>query len=219
VLWLFADKFGIHRSSRSSSRPSAGDHRSAGRRSGVQGSKEAYLAIGTWVIAETLRLIVANIKSTERRLRVTVQAASELADRCPGPRGLLVGLDVGVIAIAITYLLLRSATNGLGAESYARQRPCRGKHRREPLRDQALQTYRRRRLRPGTGHRSRSTCCASAAALSASNWTAYLIFITVIGVMGTIEGRSSGRHLLRLARDRDKYGPWYFHRAGCLASS
>ena len=48
--------------------------------------KGGYLAIGTWVIAEILRLIVANIKRTGGGSGITIQAATKLGTevRVPG---------------------------------------------------------------------------------------------------------------------------------------
>ena len=53
--------------------------------------KGGYLAIGTWVIAEILRLIVANIKQTGGGSGITVQAAGDLGTDGQGAWHVLVG--------------------------------------------------------------------------------------------------------------------------------
>jgi branched-chain amino acid transport system permease protein len=50
------------------------------------------------------------------------------------------------------------------------------------------------------------------------NWTAYLIFITVIGGVGTIEGPIIGTIIYFVLRETtSKYGEWYFIVLGLLA--
>ena len=50
------------------------------------------------------------------------------------------------------------------------------------------------------------------------NWTAYLIFITVIGGVGTIEGPIIGTIIYYVLRETtSKYGEWYFIVLGLLA--
>jgi branched-chain amino acid transport system permease protein len=50
------------------------------------------------------------------------------------------------------------------------------------------------------------------------NWTAYLIFITVIGGIGTIEGPIIGTIIFYVLRETtSKYGTWYFIALGLLA--
>ncbi len=50
------------------------------------------------------------------------------------------------------------------------------------------------------------------------NWTAYLIFITVIGGIGTIEGPIIGTIIFyTLQETTSRYGEWYFIVLGLLA--
>ena len=56
------------------------------------------------------------------------------------------------------------------------------------------------------------------AAAFSINWTAYLIFITVIGGIGTIEGPIIGTLIYFVLRETtSKYGEWYFIVLGLLA--
>jgi branched-chain amino acid transport system permease protein len=50
------------------------------------------------------------------------------------------------------------------------------------------------------------------------NWTAYLVFITVIGGVGTIEGPIIGTVIYYVLRETTaKYGEWYFIVLGLVA--
>ena len=56
------------------------------------------------------------------------------------------------------------------------------------------------------------------AAAFSINWTGYLIFITVIGGIGTIEGPIIGTLIYFVLRETtSKYGEWYFIVLGILA--
>jgi branched-chain amino acid transport system permease protein len=72
-----------------------------------------YLAIGTWVIAEVLRLIVANIKAAGGGSGITIQAAGAL-----GNETRVSGTYWWALAAALAYRL--------GSQGYPRQRSGRG---------------------------------------------------------------------------------------------
>ena len=181
-----------------------------------------YLAIGTWVIAEILRLIVANIKRTGGGSGITVQAASSMQSRLGTaayiPRVYWWALAIAVIAIAVTYLLLRSRT-GLALKAM-RDNDLAAESSGVNLWRTKLYTY----LIAGAG-------CATVGAIEALyslrvhpasafniTWTAYLIFITVIGGIGTIEGPIIGTVIFYVLREEtSKYGTWYFIALGILA--
>ncbi|OFW55603.1 MAG: hypothetical protein A2133_09600 [Actinobacteria bacterium RBG_16_64_13] len=180
--------------------------------------KGGYLAIGTWVLAEVLKTVVANIKQTGGGSGVTVVAARdmEVSVRIQGTYWWALGATL--IAIVVTYLLLRSRTglalkairdNDLAAESCGVN-----------LWRTRLYTF----VIAGAG-------CALVGAISAIhvlfvqpaaafniNWTAYLVFITVIGGVGTIEGPIIGTIIYFVLRETTaKYGEWYFIVLGLLA--
>jgi branched-chain amino acid transport system permease protein len=181
-----------------------------------------YLAIGTWVIAEILRLIVANIKRTGGGSGITVQAASKMEMRLgPAaymPRVYWWSLAIAVIAIAVTYLLLRSRT-GLALKAM-RDNDLAAESSGVNLWRTKMYTY----IIAGAG-------CAMVGAVEALyslrvhpasafniTWTAYLIFITVIGGIGTIEGPIIGTIIFYVLREEtSKYGTWYFIALGILA--
>ncbi|MCE5253248.1 MAG: branched-chain amino acid ABC transporter permease [Actinomycetia bacterium] len=184
--------------------------------------KGGYLAIGTWVIAEILRLIVANIKRTGGGSGITIQATSRMAQDM-GAEGWMPlvywwALASAVIAIAVTYLLLRSRT-GLALKAM-RDNDLAAESTGVNLWRTKLYTY----LIAGAG-------CAMVGAIEAMyslrvhpgsafsvNWTAYLIFITVIGGIGTIEGPVIGTIIFYVLRETtSQYGTWYFIALGLLA--
>jgi branched-chain amino acid transport system permease protein len=184
--------------------------------------KGGYLAIGTWVIAEIMRLIVANIKRAGGNSGINIQATTELVQKL-GDAGWYSrvywwALAGAIIAIGVTYFLLRSRQglalkamrdNDLAAESCGVN-----------LWRAKLYTY----LIAGGG-------CALVGAVQAMytlrvhpgsafsiNWTAYLIFIAVIGGIGTIEGPIIGTIIFYVLRETtSQYGTWYFIALGLLA--
>lgn len=184
--------------------------------------KGGYLAIGTWVIAEILRLIVANIKraggGSGINITSTTQMVQDLGPDAWYSRVYWWALAAAFVAILVTYLLLRSRTglalkamrdNDLAAESCGVN-----------LWRTKLYTY----IIAGAG-------CALVGAIQAMytlrvhpgsafsvNWTAYLIFIVVIGGIGTIEGPIIGTVVFYVLRETtSQWGTWYFIALGLLA--
>ena len=180
--------------------------------------KGGYLAIGTWVIAEVLRLIVANIKRTGGGSGITIQAATKLGTSVRVPGSYWWALGSALLAIGITYFLLRSRT-GLGLKAI-RDNDLAAESTGVNLWRMKLYTY----IIGGAG-------CALVGAIVAIhllrvqpaaafniNWTGYLIFITVIGGIGTIEGPIIGTIIYFVLRETtSKYGEWYFIVLGLLA--
>ncbi len=180
--------------------------------------KGGYLAIGTWVIAEVLRLIVANIKRTGGGSGITVQAATQLGTEVRVPGTYWWGLASAVIAIAVTYLLLRSRT-GLALKSM-RDNDLAAESSGVNLWRTKLYTY----VIAGAGCALVGAIVAihllrvQPAAAFSINWTAYILFITVIGGVGTIEGPVIGTLIYFVLRETtSKYGEWYFIILGLLA--
>jgi branched-chain amino acid transport system permease protein len=180
--------------------------------------KGGYLAIGTWVIAEVLRLIVANIKRTGGGSGITIQAATKLGTDIRVPGTYWWGLAIAIIAMGITYFLLRSRT-GLALKSI-RDNDLAAESSGVNLWRTKLYTY----VIAGAGCAVVGAIVAihllrvQPAAAFSINWTAYLIFITVIGGIGTIEGPIIGTVIYFVLRETtSKYGEWYFIVLGVLA--
>ena len=180
--------------------------------------KGGYLAIGTWVIAEILRLIVANIKRTGGGSGITIQAATKLGTSVRVPGSYWWALGSSIIAIGFTYLLLRSRT-GLGLKAI-RDNDLAAESTGVNLWRMKLYTY----VIAGAGCAMVGAIVAihllrvQPAAAFSVNWTGYLIFITVIGGIGTLEGPIIGTLIYFVLRETtSKYGEWYFIVLGLLA--
>jgi branched-chain amino acid transport system permease protein len=180
--------------------------------------KGGYLAIGTWVIAEILRLIVANIKRTGGGSGITIQAATKLGTEVRVPGSYWWALGSALIAIGVTYFLLRSRT-GLGLKSM-RDNDLAAESSGVNLWRMKLYTY----VIAGAGCAMVGAIVAihllrvQPAAAFSVNWTGYLIFITVIGGVGTLEGPIIGTLIYFILRETtSKWGEWYFIVLGILA--
>jgi branched-chain amino acid transport system permease protein len=180
--------------------------------------KGGYLAIGTWVIAELLRLIVANIKRTGGGSGITIQAATKLGTSIRVPGSYWWALGSSLIAIGVTYLLLRSRT-GLGLKAI-RDNDLAAESSGVNLWRMKLYTY----IIGGAGCALVGAIVAihllrvQPAAAFSINWSGYLIFITIIGGLGTIEGPIIGTLIYFVLRETtSKYGEWYFIVLGALA--
>lgn len=177
-----------------------------------------YLAIGTWVIAEVLRLIVANIKRTGGGSGITIQAATKLGTSVRVPGTYWWGLGAALISIAVAYFLLRSRT-GLALKAN-RDNDVAAESCGVNLWRTKLYTF----VISGAGCAMVGAIVAihllrvQPAAAFSINWMAYLIFITVIGGVGTIEGPIIGTIIYFVLRETtSKYGEWYFIVLGVLA--
>ena len=180
--------------------------------------KGGYLAIGTWVIAEVLRLIVANIKRTGGGSGITVQAATQLGTEVRVPGTYWWGLASAVIAMGVTYLLLRSRT-GLALKSM-RDNDLAAESSGVNVWRTKLYVF----VIAGAGCAMVGAIVAihllrvQPAAAFSINWTAYMLFIAVIGGVGTIEGPVIGTLIYFILRETtSKYGEWYFIILGLLA--
>ncbi len=184
--------------------------------------KGGYLAIGTWVIAEVIRLIMTNIQRAGGAGGIDITASANLVQSY-GVEGMYArvywwALAAAVLAILVTYLLLRSRP-GLGLKAM-RDNDLAAESSGVNLWRSKLYTY----VIAGAG-------CAIAGAILALNnlrvdptdnfgisWTAYMIFITIIGGVGTIEGPIIGSVIFYvLWKTIGDLGTWYFVILGVLA--
>ena len=215
ALWLFSDVLGIHPFIAVIFAGIGGAIIALPAASLVFKLKGGYLAIGTWVIAEVLRLIVANIKATGGGSGITIQAATGLGTDVRVQGSYWWGLALAIGAILVTYFLLRSRT-GLALEAI-RDNDLAAESSGVNLWRTKLYTY----VIAGAGCAAVGAVVAihllrvQPAAAFSVNWTAYLIFITVIGGVGTIEGPIIGTaHLLRLAGDHQQVRRVVLHSPG-----
>ncbi len=218
TLWLFADVFHINPFISIIFAAIGGAIIALPAASLVFKLKGGYLAIGTWVIAEVMRLIVANIKRTGGGSGITIQAATKLGTDVRVPGTYWWALGMAIIAIGVTYFLLRSRT-GLALKSI-RDNDLAAESSGVNLWRTKLYTY----VIAGAGCAAVGAIVAihllrvQPAAAFSINWTAYLLFITVIGGVGTIEGPIIGTLIYFVLRETtSKYGEWYFIVLGALA--
>ena len=194
----------------------------------------AYLAIGTWVIAEICRLVIAQVKvlgggtgtslpaEAVRSITGVEWTASMLDVRAAAARDVVaywLALLLLVASVAAIYWLLRSR-RGLALAAI----------RNSPVAAQSVgvNTGREKMFvhvltAVGTGMTGALIYLQTArispeAAFSVVDWTAYVIFIVVIGGLGTIEGPIAGVLIFYLLRDYlSGFGTWYLMILGGLA--
>jgi len=194
----------------------------------------AYFAIGTWVVAEVYRLVFAQFKAlgggtgTSLAPSVTssvpgIEWVKTLLDvRTPAARDIIsywVALALMAGTLALVYLILRSrrglalgairdheaAAAGLGVDIYRIKLAVYVLTAAMTGMIGALIYLQKARISPD-------------AAFSVLDWTAYVIFITVIGGIGTMEGPLIGAIVFYLMqRYLADFGAWYLILLGTLA--
>jgi branched-chain amino acid transport system permease protein len=183
--------------------------------------KGAYLAIGTWIIAEALKLVVSNIKATGGNSGKTIQAVNDTSLLSVQTRiyaTYYMALGIAIVAMAGMYLLLRSRL-GLSMQAM--------RDNQAASRSLGVNVWRTRMYAfviSGGG-------CAMIGALVAIhllrvqpsaafsfNWMAFILIIALVGGLGTLEGPIIGTLLFLLLRETtSQYGQWYFILLGVLA--
>ena len=195
----------------------------------------AYFAIGTWVAAEVFRLLLAQAKwlgggtGTSLGPEITnTMAGLELIKRLfdvrtPAARDIAVYWAAVVLlagTIAAVYLLLRSR-RGLALAAIRDAEPAAESLGVDGFRTK-LFVYVMTAV--GTGMVGALIYLQKArispdAAFSVLDWTAYVIFIVVIGGIGTIEGPIVGAIVLYVLQDYlAALGTWYLIILGALAA-
>ena len=177
-----------------------------------------YFAVGTWAVAEVYRLLIANVDALGRGSGRTLKAVFPLAR---GTRELVtyaLAVAIGVGALAAVYCYLRSR-RGLGLmairDSEAASESLGVDVFRTKLAVYLIAAF-------GTGATGAliylNLLRISPDAAFSINWTAYPIFIVVIGGLGTLEGPLVGTALFFLVREGlSDHGAWYMILLGGLA--
>jgi len=180
--------------------------------------RDAYFAVGTWAVAEVYRLLIANTGALGRGTGRTLKAVFPLARETREQVTYAIAVVVGVAAIVAVYLFLRSrlglglmavrdsesASESLGVDVF-----------RTKLAVYLLAAF-------GTGTTGAliylNLLRISPDAAFSITWTAYTIFIVVIGGIGTLEGPIVGTVVFFLLRELlADYGSWYMILLGTLA--
>lgn len=177
-----------------------------------------YFAIGTWVIAEVLKLLTMQVQVLGAGSGISLTA---LSDFSPGRRIAYVywlSLVAVIVAVAVTYLVMRSRL-GLGFTA---------------IRDDAVAAG-SLGVRVTRSKRIVYVIAAMGSALAGSmiaantlrvqpesiysvSWSAFMIFIVIIGGIGTIEGPIVGAIVFfALQQWLSDWGVWYLVLIGILA--
>ncbi len=193
----------------------------------------AYFAIGTWVVAEVVRLVLAQWKvlgggtgtslpsGTARDMLGVGFVATCSALRAAHAADIVCYLLALVLACLTIGYGLHAAQDTPGAGPCRLPRQCRrgagARRRRQAPDDRGLG---RRRIHHRHGRRPDlhpDGRISPNAAFAVIDWTAYVIFIVVIGGIGTIEGPIVGVLVFFLLQNTlSGYGSWYLLVLGLI---
>lgn len=185
--------------------------------------RAAYLSVGTWVVAEVMMLGAGKLSAFGAGLGVSLPISvvrrfgSQLVERFTTIYAM--SLVLAVVAMGATYALMRSAT-GIGLTAMRDNEEAAGTVGVNLFRSRvvcflwtapflglagALITLQKLRIAP-------------AASFSIIDWTVYVIFIVVIGGVGSFEGPIIGTFVFFLIREYlQGWGVWHFIALGCAA--
>ena len=177
-----------------------------------------YFAVGTWAIAEVYRLLIANTTALGRGSGRTLKAVFPMARESREVTTYLLALAIGVAAVAAVYVFLRSR-GGLGLMAIRDSEPG-SEALGIDVRRTKLGVY--LGVAFGTGVTGAliylNLLRISPDAAFSINWTAYPIFIVVIGGIGSLEGPLIGTALFFVTRELlADFGAWYMILLGALA--
>ncbi|MFN8459093.1 MAG: branched-chain amino acid ABC transporter permease [Anaerolineae bacterium] len=181
--------------------------------------RAGYFAIGTWVIAEVFRLLVAS--STGWLQGESGRTLAAFADMGRNTREIwtyLIALVIGFGSIALVYYLMRSKL-GLGLTATRDSEAAAG--------SVGIDTYRLKLMvfllsAFGTGVVGAliylTVLNIRPSAAFSVQWTAFMIFIVVIGGIGTMEGPIIGAIIFFVIREYlSNFGEWSFIFLGVIA--
>ena len=177
-----------------------------------------YFAVGTWAVAEVYRLLVANTDALGRGTGRTLKAVFPLARETRELGTYAIALGIGLAALAAMYVYLRSR-QGLGLMAIRDSEPASESLGIDVFRTK-LTVYLIAAF--GTGVTGAliylNLLRISPDAAFSISWTAYTIFIVVIGGLGTLEGPIVGTLFFFFLREiLSEYGAWYMILLGVLA--
>jgi branched-chain amino acid transport system permease protein len=166
----------------------------------------AYFAIGTWVIAEVFRLSFAQVSSlgggsgTSIPVGIVRSMASSRSMREATTYWLALGMVV--LVLVVIYLLLRSR-NGLALTAIRDSELASSSYGIDIWRHKFVVYIATAGLTASTGALIflQKLRISPGAAFSVNDWTAFVIFIVVIGGIGTLEGPIIGVIVFFLLRE------------------
>jgi branched-chain amino acid transport system permease protein len=177
-----------------------------------------YFAVGTWVVAEVYRLLIANASYLGGGSGKSLAAVREFSKAVRESTTYWLALGVAVGAIALVYLLLRSR-HGLALTSI---RDSERASASQGIDVGGIKLWVYVLSAAGSGIAGAlyflNTVRISPDAAFNVGWTAYIIFIVVIGGIGTIEGPILGTIVFFLLRGAlADYGSVYLIVLGAVA--
>lgn len=177
-----------------------------------------YFAIGTWVIAEVFRLSIANISAVGGGSGTTLTALRGIEKATRENVTYWMALTCVIASIALVYLFLRSK-RGLALLAI-RDNEVAAESQGIPVRRMKLAVYAVAAFGAGLAGALYfvGNLRISPDAAFSVNWTAFAIFMVVIGGLGRIEGPIVGAILFwALNKFFSDYGTWYLLGLGLLA--
>jgi branched-chain amino acid transport system permease protein len=177
-----------------------------------------YFAIGTWVIAEVFRLSFANISAVGGGSGTSLTALRDIAKSTREYATFWMALACVVAAIALVYLFLRSK-RGLALLAI-RDNEVAAESQGIDVRGMKLAVYVVAAFGCGLAGALYfvGNLRISPDAAFSVNWTAFAIFMVVIGGIGRIEGPIVGALIFwALNKFFSSYGTWYLMGLGLLA--
>jgi branched-chain amino acid transport system permease protein len=177
-----------------------------------------YFAIGTWALAEVFRLLLANVSMLGGGSGQSLMAIAAIPRATREPLAYWMALAAALAAVAAVYLLLRSR-HGL-ALTAIRDSEVASASQGVDVAFTKLWVY----IVSAAGfgvvgalYYMNILRISPNAAFDVS-WTAYVIFIVVIGGIGTIEGPIVGTLLFFALRETlATFGTWYLIALGAIA--
>jgi branched-chain amino acid transport system permease protein len=180
--------------------------------------RAGYFAIGTWVVAEVFHLLVLNTSWLGGGAGVSILFVSDIERRTRSFATYWMALGLGLGAVALAFLMLRSRV-GLALTAIRDNEDG-----AEGIGVDVL------RAKVGVYVAAAFGCGLAGAVTYLSllriqpdaaftvNWTAFMIFIVVIGGLGTLEGPIIGTVIFyALQQQFSSYGVWYLVALGVVA--
>lgn len=185
--------------------------------------RTAYLAVGTWVVAEVMMLIAGKLPGfgggpgATLRISVVKEFSASLPVRIEA--FYLMSFALALIAFVATWALLRSRI-GLGLTAMRDNEEAAGSAGVNLTRTRILCFLWTAPFLGLTGVlvTLQKLRVAPSASFSITDWTIYVIFIVVIGGIGSLEGPIIGTILFFLLREYlSGFGTWYLMILGAIS--